>query len=431
MFLLLSVLYLFYTGSLGYMQIAGAKYRAFRILCGGYIILMMIVDVETHLIGQNKKVSWKYLLSNLSAVQVAVIVYTVLSLISCLLSPYWPETWIGMTRNEGAFTILLYCGCFLLVSRFGVIRTWMLYLFAAAAAGFNVICILQLLGQNPFGLYPKGYNYFDANVAYGGAYLGTIGNVDMVAAYMSLTIPLLAITLFKLKNKSHWFLLIPLVLSVYVLIQMSVLAGLVGVFCGLVIAIPVTFAKTKHVRNICLLLLIGFVICGILFLFIFDAGQGFLHELHEILHGHISDSFGSGRIYIWRNVLQRIPENLWFGRGADTLSASNIEPFSRYHSGLDIYIQARIDVAHNQYLNILYHQGIFALIAYFVMLLSSAKLWFQNACEDTVTAVLGGSILCYCIQDFFGISTCGTAIYFWIFLALLEKQNHLNKGELT
>lgn len=410
------------------MQIAGAKYRAFRMLCGGYIFLIIVLNAEICLISHSRNISWKSRLSNLSMIQIAVIAYAVFSFLSGFISPYWPETWIGMTRNEGMLTILLYCSCFLFISRFGVIQKQILYVFAAAAAVFDVICILQLFGKNPFGLYPKGYSYFDANVAYGGAYLGTIGNVDMVAAYLSLTIPLLVIALFKLQDKKRWFLLMPLVLSVYVLIQMSVLAGLVGVFCGLVIAIPVTFTKTKRVRNICLLLLIGITILGIFFLFICDVGGGFLHELHEILHGRISDTFGSGRIYIWRNVLQRIPENFWFGHGADTLSASGIEPFTRYHSDLDIYIQSGIDVAHNQYLNILYHQGIFALIAYFVILLGSAKLWFQNACEDTAIAMLGGSILCYCIQDFFGISTCSTAIYFWIFLALLEKQNHLTRG---
>ena len=39
----------------------------------------------------------------------------------------------------------------------------------------------------------------------------------------------------------------------------------------------------------------------------------------EGLHGRLEDSFGSGRIYIWKKTAALVPEHLWFGGGPDTL----------------------------------------------------------------------------------------------------------------
>ena len=46
---------------------------------------------------------------------------------------------------------------------------------------------------------------------------------------------------------------------------------------------------------------------------------GVFHELHSIMHGEISTTFGSGRIHIWEQVLSAVPEHLLFGTGPDTM----------------------------------------------------------------------------------------------------------------
>ena len=100
---------------------------------------------------------------------------------------------------------------------------------------------------------------------------------------------------------------------------------------------------------------------------------GMFHELHAILHGNAEGGFGSGRLHIWKSVLQRVPEHLLFGTGPDTMLYSDIEAFSRYDEVLGGTIVARIDIAHNEYLNILYHQGILALASYLGALIAAAK----------------------------------------------------------
>ena len=100
-----------------------------------------------------------------------------------------------------------------------------------------------------------------------------------------------------------------------------------------------------------------------------------------------------------------------------------MEAFSRYDDSLGGPVIGRIDVAHNEYLNILYHQGIFALIAYLGALFSTAKKWLTDSGRNALVAVLGTMLLCYSIQAFFGFSMIMTAPYFYLTLALFDKSD--------
>lgn len=76
----------------------------------------------------------------------------------------------------------------------------------------SLCCLLslwQLAGGNPLGLYPNGLSYSDAGTAYSGAYLGTIGNTDLLAAVMCVAVPAFFYGAWKLRR--HW-LLVPLAL---------------------------------------------------------------------------------------------------------------------------------------------------------------------------------------------------------------------------
>ena len=353
-------------------------------------------------------------------VQKLSLVYAALTWLSAACSAYWPDTVLGATRYEGAVTII---GCFLLVSSFGRATPRMLAVFGAAAGAFSVLSIMQMAGWNPFGLYPAGYGYADAYTAYSGAYLGTIGNVDLVAAFLCLSIPLLAVGILRLKGKARLLLLVPLALSLYVLFKMWVLAGLVGVFIGGALAIPVVVPAGPKVKRG---LAAGIIAAGMLAVaavYLIDIGGGLFHELHELLHGNLDASFGSGRVHIWSGVLERVPSHLWLGTGPDTMIYAGIEAFTRYDESLGALIVSRIDTAHSEYLNILFHQGIFAVLAYLAMLALALRKWVLNAGRDAVTSMLGSAVFCYCIQAFFGFSVCITAPFFWLALALLESRD--------
>ncbi|MDO5786086.1 MAG: O-antigen ligase family protein [Eubacteriales bacterium] len=78
-----------------------------------------------------------------------------------------------------------------------------------------------------------------------------------------------------------------------------------------------------------------------------------LFQIHELLHGQWDDSFGSGRLYIWRQALALVREAPLFGGGPDTLAQRGLEGFSRYNEVLQMTVSSEIDAAHNEYLNIL------------------------------------------------------------------------------
>ncbi|MBR3704257.1 MAG: hypothetical protein IKM11_02045, partial [Oscillospiraceae bacterium] len=97
---------------------------------------------------------------------------------------------------------------------------------------------------------------------------------------------------------------------------------------------------------------------------------------------------------------------------------------------LDLMLVAEIDLAHNEYLNILFHQGVFALLAYLAALFLAAVEWLRCSRRNGASAAVGSAVLCYCVQAFFGFSLCMVSPYFWIMLAFLEitKKLTINGG---
>ena len=412
-FLLLAVsLFPLFFGFRGYQGIMEAKFAAFCVLFGGYALAMPLSGVRLSPTGL-----WK----TSSRVQRLVFLYMLLTWVSALLSPHFPRTLIGVSRYEGAVTISLYCLCFLFVSVYGRAGGRLLAVFAAAVTLFCLLSLAQLFGFNPFWLYPAGTNYHDAFVRYAGAFIGTIGNTDLASAFLCVAVPVCWISLLRLRDRRRFLLLIPLLLSLAILIGIRVSAGILGVFVGGLLSLPVVLPAKNRTR----LLIFGCVVCLLLLitaaLYLFDIGGGTLHEAHALLRGGADESFGSNRLHIWRAVWEKISERPLFGFGPDTMMEAGLEPFRRYDEALGETIVAHIDTAHNEYLNILFHQGLFALLSYLAALLLLAVRWVKRSPASDACAVLGGAALCYGIQAFFGIGMCLTAPFFWLSISLLDN----------
>ncbi len=410
LYLMLTVFPL-WCGCGGYRTIVDAKYPLFLLLCGGYAAAMTLLTLRAL---PAPAALWR----GASWTQRLIAVYLLFTCLSALLSPYFPETLVGVSRHEGALTITLYCLCFLFVSVYGRVERGMLCALSATVLIFCIICTLQLFGFNPLSLYPAGSTYFDANTAYPGTYLGTIGNVDLVAAFLCLIIPFFWVTLLLSRDKWRWWLLLPLSAAVYVLLDMWVLAGIVGVFGGALLALPMLCRDQRSRKRAWIALVIGFV--GALFvLWRFDFG-GTLHELHELLRGNFDGSFGSGRLHIWRSVVRELPSHFWLGTGPDTMLRASLPPFERFDAARGATVVAHLDVAHNEFLNILFHQGIFALLAYLGALLSVSVRCLRS--RSKVAAALGTAVLCWCVEACFGFSMFLTTPLFFLVLALLERE---------
>lgn len=186
--------------------------------------------------------------------------------------------------------------------------------------------------------------------------------------------------------------------------------------------------RPSTLRRFWVCFVIAMTAAGLLTLYFYDGfGGGFLQQAHELLHGHWDDSFGSNRLFIWRQVWGLVCENPLLGGGPDSLGLRGLEGFSRYNEATGSIVSSSIDVAHNEYLNILVNQGALALAAYLTALGASMVRWWKHP-GDRARAIAGAGALFYLIQAFFGISMCLTAPYLWIALAIVNKTPIERKG---
>ena len=410
---LMLTVFLLAVGSGGYTSITRFKFGLMVILCGLYFIAMAASFVFCRVKGISVvRPRW-------DASRLCILLFFLFCAISAVISPYFPDTLIGFHRYEGLLTIACYVLMFLLISWYGEVRPWLLWVFAAAMTAFCLLCIVQFLGYNPFTLYPEGLNYYDGNDAYRYEFLGTVGNVGLVAAILAVAAPTFAVALVRLKGKRRFLLLIPLVLVLFVTVCAKVAAGYVAVFGGLFLLLPLAMVTDRRKKKLILLLFLVLAVFGLLFLYCVDVGGGTLHEVHALLHGEWDDKFGTSRLFIWRNVLALVPDRPMFGGGPDTLGERMEVEFRRYDAEKEILFKAKIDTAHNEYLNILVNEGALAFLAYMAALFFSFAAFLKENPRNTAAAICGSAVFGYCIQAFFGLRMCITSPFFWIAWALL------------
>lgn len=517
----------------GYRTISDGKYHMFIIVCGGYCAIMIFVAFQRFVLGSGGLACHEVLLKDAAdpameeaagaaagasaavgghttrgydrigaVTRTAAVIYIILTLISAFCSDYFPETIFGPGRHEGTLTIAIYGLTFIFVSRH--YRPHLLHaaVFGASVIAFDIISLLQAAGMNPFGLYPDGLSWADRNVKYSGEFIGTIGNADLVSAFLCVAIPLTAVVgghlVFgslvegsravpvsildevgegeiekninkkrvnkKLSISTGIICLTAAALSLVLLAVIKVTAGLLAMAFVCLIAAPVAayiFLDSQK-RKMIAAYLAALVLAGCAagaFIYAETSLPGTAGELHEIMHGNIDDSFGTSRIYIYRNILERVPSHLFLGTGPDTIGHMDIEPFQRYDAERGVMVTARIDTAHNEFLNVLACQGIAALCAYVAFALgvmaaalcgmvncaaalrgrvgSAAALrrdvncaavfarpggsagYSDAAAAAAASTALALSVIAYLVQSMFSFSSCTTAPYFWITCAIL------------
>lgn len=111
-----------------------------------------------------------------------------LILLSAAVSDYPEVVWLGNHRWEGALTWALYLGVFAAAALWGRLGD----VHAMGTAVTSVLMLLlaaaQFLGYNPLGLYPEGLTFHDRELRYSGAYLGAIGNADLLSAWLTMAV---------------------------------------------------------------------------------------------------------------------------------------------------------------------------------------------------------------------------------------------------
>lgn len=403
--------------------------------------------------------------------------------LSWLCSPWRAASLLGAGRWDGLLSCALYALCFLGAARYAEPKPVHA---AALAVGTGLCCLVavgQLFGLDPLRLYPSNYCYYDTGLRYSGAYLGTIGNTNILDALLALALPLFA-ALWIEGRGPLW--LLPLVPGLFVVLRAGgggvkaalLVAALVGMplllrdlprvrrglrlgalGCG-VAALALAFAPTYQnwvlrlsfafSRSVLLALVLGALLLGLSFaptggrkpkpetlrrLFLgLDAAllilgavlvwnwkgeSGTLWELRQVLRGELSDEFGSSRVLIWRECLALVRERPLLGGGPGTLPLRLDIRFSRYVSETGRTLASYVDNAHNVYLGTLVNCGAVALAAELGMLVLALRGAFRDRDRAALATALAGAL----VHGLFGLGLCISEPVFWLALGLTAARN--------
>lgn len=393
--LLVTVFFLFLPIG-GYERMMEGKYHCFLILSIGYLLAVMRAGARRELRPHE-------------TADLLALVYLAVTILSAVLSPYGAAVLLGGTRRDGLLTVTLYVVCFLLLARYLHPGRRLLYAAAGSAALCDLLVLIQLAGKNPLWLYPAGLNYFDGDSAYLGFYAGTAGNIDFTAFLLALCAAAMAAAL--VRGWSRW-LFVPLMLTVWTLVQLHVAAALLGLTVAAVVSLPLLFPRRKGVMWALAAL---FTLAALIFLWYYPGSGGTLTELHLLLRGRADAGFGSGRLGLWRALVPLIAEHPMLGGGCGTLYLRDAEPFYWYHGGETVH--AAVTSAHNEYLGILIDQGALGLAAFLALLVYALHRAYRQ--EDDRSAVAGTALVCYAVMTFFTPASCITGAFLWLLFAIL------------
>jgi hypothetical protein len=396
--------------------------------------------------------------------RLAVLALMLLSLLSALLSPWPGAAFLGGSRREGFLTLLTYYLGFLVLSAAAAPDERALYPAALGVAVQDILCILQLEGFDPLGLYPPGMGWGDANILYPGSYLGTVGNAGAEGALLCAAAALFWLSLLR-RGGRRLVLALPLLASCYVLGRMGISAPLAGLY-GVLLLTPAAAIRTRgSLRRFLLLLpllllalhpdkwrvlLPGEALCAAAgfillrrdadaplprspFIALTAAGaagavilaacytgtNAALREASALLRGRVTDEMGNGRIYIWRQVLSVFPRRPILGSGPDTLGLLDLPPYVWYSAETGRTVVSGIDAAHCEYLQTLVCQGLPAALCHLALAASALVRFLRRG--GAPSGVCAGAALCYGLQALFGISTCAAAPVFWLLLGASQS----------
>jgi O-antigen ligase len=170
---------------------------------------------------------------------------------------------------------------------------------------------------------------------------------------------------------------------------------------GLRLALGRAVISSRTLRTTIVALEAAAVACGFYIVYNWSGTEGTVYELSRVLHGEISDDFGSKRILIWRETLELVRQRPLLGGGPGTLALRLDVDFERFVAETGKTLSGSVDNAHNVYLGVLANTGVISLVFYVAALVAA---WFSALRKPSpVASGIAAALACYLIQDFFGL----------------------------
>ncbi len=406
-----------FVGFSGYGNITASKFWFFAAATGVWALAALVLLIGGLAAGE------RYAL-RVRPAHLAVGIYLAVCGLSAAASGYGVVCLTGANRYDGYLTMLLYGLIFFGTSWLAVPRRRYAWALGLSAGICCAIALLQLAGLDPFRLYPEGTNYYDKYIAYNSAFLGTIGNAGLFAAYLCLAGPLLTVFAALSDRRRDRLLLIPAGLCLGLLLACDVDAGVLALAGCALVSVPVVLRR--HGRAAALVSAAA-VLAGLAVLWFWPGESGTVYEISQVLHGRLSDEFGSHRGQIWKQAWELFRQKPWLGSGPGTASLRfDILWYS------DVRGQTvSVTNAHNVYLGHLVNVGALGLAGYLAAIVCAAVTWLRRRHTGALYPALGAAMVCYLIQDFFGLGLCITAPMLWVVWGLLETPASGEISEIT
>lgn len=450
---------------LSYTRITRAKWTGMLLLTGVCLLLTLLTALYAAL--RREKLPFRR-----QGIQLAALVYFGWMGLSAALAPLsntlnsrgeltW---WMGALRYEGMATQLCYMAILLVMSLHPVRLRPVCHAAAAGLAIFTGITVLQYAGYNPLGLFPAG-----RSIRTNYEFQGTIGNIDMVSGYLALMVPLL-LGSFLTEKRGGWHWLLAGLCGVWLWLCIEVQSGLIALIVGLgllicamlrradvrprgwwiltgvllctglrgTILLPwldgasglrtaglwmlpaalltASFAlrrpspRTLSAEQTCIAAACSVLAMLLVFLLLpLDASHGGLWEIQQSLLGRGQDAFGSYRLGVWRHALAIARDNPLLGTGPDTF----LHALRARLVALGAKLPETFDNPHNEYIAILVHCGVPALLAYLALL----ALRLRDCLRRRAWPLLAVTA-CFAAQAFFSFSICLVTPMWWCLLGM-------------
>ncbi|MBR5429597.1 MAG: O-antigen ligase family protein [Firmicutes bacterium] len=349
-----------------------------------------------------------------------LLLFGLAALISALLSPYGSLTLLGSGRWEGMLTLGLELFIVLSLAELGRWLDIYYDITALAALLLAGLCLWQLAGGNPLGLYPPGLTYADGGHLYQSRFLGTIGNVDMLSACWCLLLPLLLGGTLLLPGRRRVLPALALLAGAGVELAADVSSGPLALLLSALLIGPLLLRGRR--RRLVWIAAALALAAGLALVYVYHGPeQGSLWELSRVLHGDIRDEFGSSRVLIWKEAWASRGQGigLLLGSGPGTRAQHFTTVFERLDES-GALLRAAVDSSHNEYLDLLLETGAAGLGLYLAAIAATLPaLWRAAGRNDRQAVMLGWSWCAYLLQALFNFSSVVVTPLFWTVWGLL------------
>lgn len=403
-------IYPIFPGFHGYENISREKI-IFLAVCSFTLLIALVMSPDR-----------KDFLKKAGFAEIAIFIFALTAILSFLCSRLDRWKLIIGQNYDGLFMILLFTLIFLLLSGRSYKKKEIIGVLLISSSLVSIICILQILGFDPFGLYPAGASLSGHGIDYSGVYLGTFGNQNLLSAYFSLLSPLFIYELLFSKNKKRFWLFLPVAIFIYISIKLRQSAYLIS-FCLCLLLIVIMRAlggrRAMHVA-------VGFIAALLLFIvlaYFIKPKNETLFELHEILHGRVSKTFGSKRLMIWAETVQIFKRSPITGHGPASLPYLFTTIFKRFVPETGTLLISYLNSAHNEFLSHLAQLGVLGLSAYIFFIAVVFKKAKHEGYAGFIMAATG-----YLIYSFFGNLGGTVTPLFYIIMAIASAETDKDSG---